>query len=180
MKRYVHKRMPLLIAAALLTLALTGCRPYKQDAAGLLTGALNSYTWSSDDANHINKALILLNGELENCYWVDDNHLTAAGGAYVFGKDAMAVNALQKVNAGAATVINDAIADIAQGDLGVAGTLVQDAEASATSDPAEVALAEAAWDDAYAAYGSADFIGVVLYSEEAWRHARNALHLPTH
>ncbi len=176
MKRLFHQRNLLITGASLLALMLTGCRSYKQDATSLLTDALTSYTWAKSDTNHIKKAISRISDEIEDDYWIDDTHLTAEGGKRVFDIDVKAVKELVKVDAGDRTVINDAIGDITQGDLGVSGTLVQDAENDVNADPNEVALAETAWENAFSAYGSSDYFGIIGYSEQAWNHAWKALH----
>ncbi len=172
----VHRRLPLVLGITGLVLMLTGCRPYKQDAISLLSDALTSYTWSASDKQHIKKSISRIGDALESENWIDNTHLTSDGGKTVFKTDAKAVIELQKVNAGSLTVINDAIADLTQGDLGVAGTLVQDAENTPTANAAEVALAETAWENAFTAFGASDNLGVLYYSEQAWQHAWNALH----
>lgn len=180
MKTLFYRRNPLIFGMAFVLLMLAGCRTYKQDAVSLLTDALTAYSWSSKDTHHIQKAICRINSALENDNWIDDTHLTLEGGKSVFDTDVKAVKELVKVDAGDLTVINDAIADITQGDLGVSGTLVQDAMNDVNADPNELALAESAWDAAYTAFGSSDYFAIINNSEEAWVHAWKALHPNKH
>lgn len=176
MKTLFSRRNPLIFGIAFILLMFAGCRPNKQDAVSRLTNALSSYTWSSQDVNHITQAISHINDALDNENWIDDTHLTSEGGKRVFKSDTKTVKELVKVDAGELTVINDAIADITQGDLGVSGTLVQDAMNDVDADPDEVALAEAAWNAAFDAVGASDHLAIIANSEEAWQHAWKALH----